>query len=152
MSLSLILVPAAIAAVGAAQAARKPKELENRHGVATVTTRMRNVDLLGRALTETGASVTATDDSLDAVWQDTRASFTRDEQGIWTAHFPDDVDPDLALARIRAVDASYGLQVQAEVLQRLRDRAGDANMSVASEKVEEDNSVTVVLNVNQVAS
>lgn len=150
MSLSLILVPAAFAAVGAIQAARSPKDEPSR--VATVATRMRNVDLLHQALTETGATVNATDSSLEAVWHDTKAQFTRDEQGIWTAHFSDDVDEQVALSRIQAVDAAYGLQVQAEVLTKLRERALDAQMSVASEKVEADNSVTVVLNVNQVAS
>lgn len=146
MSVSIILVPLAVAAVSAWQAGRQESDAEGRT-VCHVQTRMKDQGLLAAALHDTRADVAVSSDSLIARWQGVEANFQRDKQGIWQAHFTGDVDLERASGIVAAIDVAYGRQVQRSVLSRLRERAPHAGMSVASETVEADDSVTIVLNV-----
>lgn len=146
MSVSLILVPLAIAAVSAWQASRTEAD-ESGRLVCQVGTRMRDERLLAAVLRDTGARVEESADRICAAWQGVQSEFTRDNDGIWSAHLTGDVDDARAVAIVTAVDAAYGRQVQSAVLAKLRDRAPSAGMSIESETVEEDLSVTLVLTV-----
>ena len=162
MSLEIILLPLAIAAVGAVKAARTQKAPDQRSvtqdapltaheqmALVEVSTRMRDVDLLGAALGDTGANVDRAGDELFVSWPHQRCVFGRNHEGIWSAHFTDDVDVQEASDLIRAVDFAYGRRVQQALVQRLRERAPQAGMEIESETVEEDATVTMVLNVNR---
>lgn len=146
MSVSLVLVPVAFAAIAAWQAAR-PEEQTATDGLVVqhVQTRMRDEHLLAAALSETQAVVSRTPTDIVAEWTNVRAEFHRDEMGIWQVNFTGDVDAARASAIVTAIDAAYGAQVQRAVLARLRDRAPEAGMFVESETVEDDQSVTLVL-------
>lgn len=48
---------------------------------------------------------------------------------------------------VAAVDAAYGRRVQQAVLTRLRERAPQAGMTIASETVGDTDTVTVVLDL-----
>lgn len=146
MSVEIILLPIAVAAVSAWQAKRSADEAGRQ--VVAVNTRMRNEHLLQRALTDTQATVTRDDDVLTATWPHTQGRFTRDDQGVWSAHFAGDTDQEQATTLITAIDTAYGRHVQHEVLTRLRERAPEVGMEVESETTEDDHSVTLVLNVN----
>lgn len=146
MSVSILLVPLAIAAVSAWQVGRHETDSDGMT-ICHVQTRMRDQRLLTAALRDTRADVAVTNDSLVARWQGVDASFQRDDQGIWQAHFTGDVDVERASGIIEAVDLAYGRRVQHDVLAKLRERAPLAGMLVASETVEADDSVTLVLNV-----
>lgn len=146
MSIELILLPMAVAAFSAWQAKSGADEA-GRHFVA-VHTRMRDGRLLKAALADTGATIADQRDVIVAAWGETQGRFTRDQQGIWSVHFPGETRYEMATTLIAKVDAAYGLQVQHEVLARLRDRAPQAGMEIESESVENDHSVTLVLNVN----
>lgn len=146
MSVSIVLVPLAIAAVSAWQASRREVDAEGRT-VCNVQTRMKDEGLLAAALRDTQAHVTIAGEKMVATWQGTRAEFRRDSAGIWQAHFSGDIDVDRASEIVLAVDEAYGRQVQQAVLARLRERAPAAGMSVESETVEDDDSITLVLNV-----
>jgi hypothetical protein len=146
MSVSIVLVPLAIAAIGAWQASRKETDAQGRT-VCHVHTRMRDESLLAAALADTRANVTRTPGLIVAAWQGVQAEFRRDAQGVWQVDFSGDVDEAQASAIVVAVDQAYGGQVQQAVLARLRERAPAAGMTVASETVEDDNSVTLVLDV-----
>lgn len=146
MSVSIVLVPLAIAAISAWQASHQEADSEGRT-ICHVQTRMKDQGLLVAALRATKADVAVLPDSLVAHWQGVEASFQRDDQGIWQANFTGDVDVDRASSIVAAIDVSYGNQVQQAVLAKLRERAPAAGMSVASETLEADNSVTLVLNV-----
>lgn len=148
MSVSLVLVPLALAAVGAWQARRAEVDEEDRT-VQHVQTRMRDEGLLAAALTDTRAAVTRSSDGLLADWQGVHAEFRRDPQGIWQVDLTGDVDQDKAAGIVVAIDQAYGRQVQQAVLARLRERAPSAGMAVASETVEDDDSVTLVLDLVQ---
>ena len=148
MSISLVLLPLAVAAVTAAHD-RMERRTENGRLVCSVGTRMRDGGLLARAVEDTGASVEASAESLVIRWSDVTARFDRDAAGIWTAHFGGDVDEERARELVSLIDAAYGRRVQAAVLQRLRERAPAAGMRLESETVEDDASVTLVLTVQQ---
>ena len=147
MSIEIVLIPMAIAAVSAWQANRKIAE-DGRELVA-VSTRMKNADLLAQALTDLNASVQTSPDSITATWPALQARFARNADGVWAAHFGGEVTSETAATVVRDLDTAYGLRVQQAVLERVRARAPEAGMAVESETVEEDRTVTLVLNVGR---
>ena len=148
MSISIVLLPLAVAAVRTA-ADRIDRRLEKGGLVCSVSTRMRDGVLLARALEDTGAAVTPSDDALEIAWTDVTARFDRDADGIWSAHFDGDVDEDRARELVGAIDAAYGRRVQSAVVERLRERAPAAGLRLDSETVAADSSVTLVLTVER---
>lgn len=149
MSVSIILVPLAVAAVAALHNSRRDQDDTGRT-VCHVGTRMRDDNLLGDALSDTGAMVTRTSpDQIRAAWRGVVADFTRGPDGIWSAHLVGDVDEERGRSIVAGVDVAYGLRVQSVVLTKLRERAPAAGLHLQSENVEEDSSVTVVLTVQQ---
>lgn len=150
MSISIILVPLALAAVSAWQASRKETDAQGRT-VCHVQTRMRDTGLLAAALADTHAGVRQSADRITATWQGVQAQFQRDDRGIWQVDFTGNIDEERASVIAAAIDQAYGRQVQQAVLSRLRDRAPQAGMTLVSEAVEDDDSVTLVLNVGQEA-
>jgi hypothetical protein len=146
MSVSLVLVPVAIAAVTAWQASRTDPDEQGRL-VCHVGTRMRDAGLLAAALADTGAAVREESGELVADWLGVQARLSRGADGIWSAHLVGDVDDARAVGIVTAVDAAYGRQVQTTVLARLRERAPAAGMRLESETIGHDASVTMVLMV-----
>lgn len=146
MSISLTLVPLALAAVGVWQARRADAD-EHERTVQHVQTRMRDEGLLAAALNDTQAAVTRAAGILRADWQGVRAEFRRDADGIWQVDLTGDVDHDKAAGIVMAIDQAYGRKVQQTVIARLRERAPAAGMTVSSETVEDDDSVTLVLDL-----
>lgn len=144
MSVSIILVPIALAAVAAWHAAQT--EEQDGHLVCHVATRMRDPQLLTAALTDTGASVETAEGEVVARWHGVDAVFRRDEQGIWSVHLTGETDEEQALDIVTAIDAAYGRQVQRAVLARLKARAPDAGLEVTSETKQGDD-ITLVLTV-----
>ena len=149
MSIEIVLLPLAIAAVSAWQAKRDADEAGRQ--VVSVGTRMKNEQLLQAAIADSGATVTSDATGILAEWGSSQARFTRNADGIWVVHVLGDATPDEATALVRTVDAAYGRRVQQEVLARLRERAPEVGMSVESETVEDDESVTLTLNVSTVS-
>lgn len=146
MSIEIVLIPLAIAAISAWQAKSSADEAGRQ--VVAVGTRMRDERLLTHALADIGAHVSRDSDTITATWGNAEGTFTKDANGIWTVHFVGDTDLDEATNVVAHIDAAYGLRVQTEVLARLRERAPAAGMEVESETIEDDHSVTLVLNVN----
>ena len=145
MSISIVLVPLAVAAVTAAQD-RLERRREAGRLTCQVETRMKDGGLLSAALADTGAVVrTVTADVLEASWGTATARFDRDADGIWTAHFDGAVDEAAVRSRVAEIDRAYGRQVQAAVVARLRERAPVAGFVLDSQRIEDDESVTLVL-------
>ncbi|UWP80927.1 hypothetical protein [Dactylosporangium fulvum] len=146
MSISLLLIPLAVAAVSARAAAVSADS----RTVCRVQTRMRDTSLLAEALRACAAEVSRDGDDLVADWAGVRTRFGRDAEGIWTAHFTGDVDEARAVEIVRAVDAAYGRQVQQAVLARLQERAPAAGLRLESRTVTPDAAVRLVFAVEQV--
>jgi len=150
VSVSLLLVPAALAAATAVAGLASGRRADGQI-VCTVQTRMRDVNLLAAALRETGAAVAVAGsaDAVTAAWESVRAEFRRDQDGIWTAHLTGEVDETRASEIVSAVDAGYGRQVQRAVLDRLRERAPAAGLRLESEHTTEDEAVRLVFAVGE---
>jgi hypothetical protein len=146
VSVSLILLPLAVATVAAVHGTTAGRDNKGRV-VCQVRTRMRDETLLAAALRETSAVVGVERDEIAADWAGVRASFRRGADGIWSAHLTGEVDEERAIEIVRAVDVAYGRQVQRAVLQRLRAQAPDAGLRLESEQVTEDASVRLVFAV-----
>jgi len=167
MSVSLLLVPAALAVAGivagagtAGALSQREKETQSSDPVAgptsvAVQTRMKNADLLGAALQDIGATqVAQSGDELSAVVGDLELQMTRDAEGIWTAHIVGadgrEASRSEAEALIERMDAAYARQVQQAVATRIRERADAAGFELMSESRQDDDSVTMVLSVRDV--
>ncbi|HWS33596.1 MAG TPA: hypothetical protein VN408_12740 [Actinoplanes sp.] len=144
MSISLLLVPLAVAGAAAVKAASD----RGADGVCHVHTRMRDVTLLADALRDTGAEVATAEERLTARWEAVEAVFTRDAEGIWGAHFTG-ADQARAVELVTAVDVAYGRRVQRTVLDRLRDQAPAAGLRLESETVDENAGVRLVFEVER---
>lgn len=146
MSISLILLPVALGAVAKAAVAQSYPA----PNVCTVSTRLRDARLLNLALQDTGARTTsAAPDAIDVEWAQMTAQLRRDAEGVWQAHFHGTEDRQRCVDTVLAIDAAYGLRVQAEVLRRVRDQAPAAGMSLVSQTANADRSVTMVLEVRE---
>jgi hypothetical protein len=146
VSVSLLLIPLAVATVAAVRGAAAGRDDQGRV-VCQVQTRMRDETLLAAALADTRAEVAVAADEITAEWQGVRASFRRDPDGIWLAHFTGEVDEERAVEIVRAIDVAYGRQVQRAVLDRLRERAPAAGLRLESEQVTDDAAVRLVFAV-----
>ena len=154
MSVEILLVPLALAAAhvvvavgGAVTAAVGADGTERK--ACVVQTRLKDPRLLVAALQSIGATAEAHHDgSISGTWEDIGFRFVHHEDGTLSAHFDPDVDVGRAQELILAADAAYAKAVQEAVRQRVRDRAGQLGMTVESETVGDDESVTLVLNVD----
>ena len=174
MSVSLILIPAALAAVTAITAAGGIGALSQTGGVhdadragtdattdtgprpISVRTRMKDPDLLGDALRDIGATELARQgDDLAAVIDGTELTMTRTPEGVWGAHFRRADGLELAeadaAALVERLDAAYALRVQQTVAARIRERAASAGFELVSETRDDHDTVTMVLDVKDYA-
>ena len=168
MSVSIILIPAAIAAIASAAAggagavgigagvAGMISSLRGGGAEETTTlqvrTRMKDRGLLAEALGDLGAvdvevgdQVAATVDGIQLVMQST-------PEGVWAANFTPakgapEVTTEAATKLAERLDTAYAARVQTAVAERIRSRAGDAGLELVSETVGDDQEVTMVLNV-----
>lgn len=168
MSVSIILIPAAIAAIASAAAgtagavgvgvgvAGMVRSMTAGGGQETSTlqvrTRMKDRGLLADALKDLGAvdvevgdEVAATVDGIQLVMQST-------PEGIWAANFTPakghaDVTTEEATKLAERLDAAYAARVQTAVAERIRTRASEAGLELVSESVGDDDEVTLVLDV-----
>ncbi|GED98021.1 hypothetical protein [Gordonia crocea] len=114
---------------------------------------MRDENLLVAALQDTGAIVEHREaNAIQVRWRGVGGALHRDAQGIWQAVFTGDVDQQKAVGIVQALDQAYGRRVQQTVVERLKARAPQAGMSVMSEKLEDDSTVTLILDVDEVTA
>jgi hypothetical protein len=144
MSLEILLIPAAMAAYAAWQA-RAEAGAQN----CLVETRWRHPGLLAQALDDLDAQgVTAATERTSATVNSIAVTFIRGTDGTMTAHFPRDTDVDDAMSVVNEVDAAYTRRVQDAAYRRIRQRVTELGYEVDSETVDDDETITLVVNVN----
>ena len=149
MSLEIILIPLAIALVTKVQSnAKENTPNASSHQVA-VETRMKNQDLLQNAMRNIGCTTTMQGSEIAASLDSIYFTFKKNSQGIWSARFVAETSVEVAEQIIGQIDKAYGIEVQAEVLRKIKERAPQSGMTLESETINEDSSVTLVLAVNQ---
>jgi hypothetical protein len=154
LSVQILLIPLALAAAHAAVAVAGVvtagvDERGEERKICVVQTRLKHPGLLVEALRTVGATATAeADGSVSGRWEGIAFRFVHHDDGTLSAHFDADVDVERARELILATDAAYAKAVQEAVRRRVKERAGQLGMTVESETVGEDHSVTLVLNVD----
>lgn len=149
MSLEIILIPMAIALITKAKASAEENAPNASAHQVSVETRMKNQELLVRAMQSAGCAVTASQNEIAGNFNSILFTFKRDVNGIWNATFVAGTTLEAATQIIQAIDKAYGLEVQAEVLQKIKERAPQNGMTLESEVVNDDSSISLVLVVNQ---
>ncbi len=114
-----------------------------------VETRMKNLELLQNAMRNIGCTTTMQENEIAASLNSIYFTFKKNSEGIWTAGFVAGTSVDVAEQIISQIDKAYGIEVQAEVLRKIKERAPQSGMTLESETINEDASVTLVLAVNQ---
>lgn len=174
MSVSLLLIPAALAAAAAvgvtgvagavsmtagdnADAGTGGSGEGTREAVpVAVQTRMKDPELLARALADIGASrVESRGDVVAAAVDDVEIEMSRTEDDVWAAHLRladgRELAASEAAALIARLDVAYAARVQRAVAERIRARADAAGFELVSETRDDDDTVTMVLNVKDYA-
>ena len=146
MSLEIVLIPLAIAAVSAYKASQVNDESTGQVNI-NVQTRMKNQEMLIEALRVLGLSASFTDNLLRVGNSEIEFLMKKNENDIWTAQFENGVSEEAATSLLISLDKEYGKLVQATVLQRIKERASVNGMNLQSETFNRDNSVTLTLNV-----
>lgn len=142
MSLEILLVPAAMAAYAAWQA-----RAEQSSAHCLVETRWRHVGLLELALADMAAqNVRILDDSVTAIVDKIPVKFVRTSDAL-TAHFPEDTDVEIATDLVGRLDSAYTRRVQDAVYRRIRSRVDKLGFEVVAETVDDDETITLVINV-----
>lgn len=140
MSLEIILVPLAIAAYGSWKARSMEKD-----NVLMVETRLKDSALLAMAIQAMGGTSVEVDGGVvQAVVGNRKVSFRSDSSGVLTAHV-DTKNQDEATSLLLEVDKQYGIQVQAAVVERVKQRAGGLGMNFVSQVTSEDGSINIIL-------
>lgn len=145
MSVEVLLIPAAMAAYAAWKA---KEEVGPAHSV-WVQTRLRDRDLLARSLRELGMEVTVDQEGLHAEAGDVRLRFTVNEDGVAVAHV-DSGEVEKARELIHAVDQQYAALVQVALYERVKAKASKLGLTIESERIDENNALTLVLALNEV--
>ena len=149
MSLEIILIPLAIALVTKAQTKAKENNPNSSSHQVAVETRMKNLELLQNAMRNIGCTTTMQEGEISASLDSINFTFKKNPHGFWAARFIAGTSVDVAEQIIGQIDKAYGIEVQAEVLRKIKERAPQSGMTLESETINEDSSVTLVLAVNQ---
>ena len=148
MSLEIVLVPLAFAAVGAWKA-RRP-ESDNAPTIQ-VASRMRHGGLLVNSLNDLGLAVTHEGEGhISAAQQEGEVAFRRNEEDLWVATFAESWTEIEAMELLTKLDVAYGRQVQKDVIAKIHERAPAAGMHITSEAVDNEETVTLMLSVGRV--
>lgn len=145
MSVSLALIPVAIAVAGAIAA--REERTQDSHGSFRLETRMKDGELLTSALQRHGCKSVVVSETIDSALGHTRMVFKRDERGVFGAVFEGEISTEHARTFLAELDEEYTLLVQERVYRNLLSKAKERGILVESEEVQEDNSVVITLRV-----
>lgn len=141
MSIEILLIPAAMAAITAWRA--RADDGGTPH-TCTVRTRLRDRELVGTAVGNLGGTANVGQDSVRAELEGVAISLRWEPDGAVVAH-AESADVDLVQRLLHDLDAEYAALVQSAVHAQLLERAGQLGMVVESETVDESNDITLVL-------
>lgn len=146
MSLEILLIPVALAAHAAWQARA---ERDQQHA-AVVQTRLKDPGMLGRAISNLGGKASVAADGVEGELDGARLHFGVNADGLAVARIIG-AEPAEAEELIRRIDGDYAAQVQTRMYDQLMSRAAALGLTVESEDVDENNTITVTLLTGQVS-
>jgi uncharacterized linocin/CFP29 family protein len=154
MSVEIVLMPIAIAAVAGAiktrnennkELARTLRNEKNREssGYFTLGTRIKDTKLLEETLKIYGCKNVLIGDDLETELDNVRIMFEKDENEVFNAVFLGDISLEKAKEFISDINGEYTKLVQEKVYQNLLKNASGHNLQLESEEVKEDNSIVL---------
>jgi len=146
VSLEILLIPLAFAAVNAWQARAHPDQER-----CMVETRLRSPELLTKAITALGGTCQPDATGIRAQLGEASLQFSTNADGLAVAHV-EGVELEEAQRIISDIDREYASAVQTQMYDTLLARAETLGLSVESESVDAENTITVVLNVGERAA
>lgn len=144
MSVTLALIPIAIAVAGAIATRKESQDHPNSFCLGT---RMKDENLLKAALENYGCRSVAMRETIDSTLNGTRILFERNEQGVFEAAFIGDISTEHAQTFLVELDEEYTHLVQQQVYENLLSRARQRGLVMESEEVQEDNSIVLTFKV-----
>jgi hypothetical protein len=147
MSVVIALIPVALA-VAASAAARRRAEEEG-HVALAIQTRMKDGELIVRALEMLGCEAELDASGVRATRNQFEFTFSRGEDGVLEARFGPDVAPDEAEMFVHDLDHEYTRLVQERVHRRVIERAREYGLTLESEEVEDDDSILLTLRAEE---
>lgn len=145
MSVTLVLIPVAIAVAGAINT--RKERLQELPDSFSLETRMKDEELLEAALSNYGCKSVVTGETIDSTLNGARILFERNEQDIFEAVFVGGISTDHARTFVAELDEEYAQLVQQQVYENLLSRARQRGLVMESEEVQEDNSIVVTFKV-----
>ncbi|WP_424356364.1 hypothetical protein [Methanobacterium sp. MBAC-LM] len=156
MSVEIILIPIAIAAVTGAIKARNEENQElteaiktrneknqESSGYFTLGTKIKDAKLLEETLKIYGCKDVSTGEDLETECDNARVIFEKDENGVFNAVFLGNISLEKAKEFISDINGEYTKLVQEQVYQKLLKNASERNLRLESEDVQEDNSIVL---------
>ena len=126
MSVTLALIPVAIAVAGAI-ATRKEEQQQDPPSSFRLETRIKDEELLNASLERYGCRSVVMGATVDSVLGDTRMVFERDDRGVFDALFIGDISTEHAATFLAELDEEYTLLVQQRVYENLLSRAKEGD-------------------------
>lgn len=148
MSISLILVPIAIAAFAAAAGDQAGKAGDPPASLR-LGTRMKSERLLRATLEDYGCRYVTAGGRVDSTVEDARIFFERDETDAFDAVFVGGISGEHARAFLSELEQGYAQLLQQQVYENLLARAHERGLVLESEEVREDNSVLLSFQVEE---
>jgi hypothetical protein len=147
VSTGLELVPIALAAgtVLAARRARIRPATAASARALSMPTRLRDSDLLRRALARAGEDCGEVDGVRAGTVGGLALALTRGHDGSFDAHFEPGTDQERAERALRTLDTAYCRELQADVYTRVLATAPGFGLSVTEESQESDGTLVVTL-------
>jgi hypothetical protein len=151
MSTGLELLPLALAITAVVGAVRSMNNPANTAPMLTVKTRMRDHDVLGRALARCGQDFGVVEGMHMGAMGSLAVAFGADVDGTFIAFFDPKTEEGVATQLVEELDAAYCRCVQDDALRNLYANAGEYGLRVSGDHVDQDGSIVVVLEVEEAA-
>lgn len=144
MGIGLIMIPIAIAIVGAVNTTEETMEQQQSLRIQTV---FGDEHLLEKALKNYGCRYITQGSSIGSAVDGSRIVFQKDQWGVFQAVFSGPISLETAQGFINDLQNEYTKEVQQQVYLNLMGRSLEHGFVLESEEVQEDNSIVLTFNI-----
>lgn len=147
MSLSVILIPAAVGIMMAASEVSKEKIDQGEY--YKVNTSMKDEEILKEALENRGGSTILEEMQMEVSIGDVDIIFQREENDTISAFFHRELEQSIAEEYIEHTEIEYKRIVQQQTYEKLLQRAKSEGLILQSEQVNEEDTIVLTFNVEE---
>jgi hypothetical protein len=147
MSIELVLLPIAIAAIGTMKNWKQAQEQSEEFFY--LETRMTNAGILREALTNCGCQSVSAEKSVNSSIAGAQITFEPGEEGVFYAGFFGVIPIPQAEKFIDDLHTEYTRLVQQDVYVKLLERAASKGLFLDSEEIQQDGSILLTLRITE---